>query len=378
VQTRRRRYAHPKLGSVSPLDEAMDVAGKAVSLGVTQLACRLALDAASFSRAGECLLAAAGLRLGDESLRKLVESEGKLVIAAQEAEQLEFDWHASDCLVLDADGEPTTRLYMGCDGVMVPLVTAHEKRQRRAKALRRRRQLRASGKQCAPLEAMRGGSKERFKEMKLVSFYDQRRERRLVRATRKNHRHAGRLMRQGLVGLRARGAKERLALIDGAPWIERQARQRQPQFTAVTLDFWHLAEHVHAARREVFGESAAEGTTWAQDLLSTLRERGYDAFWQALLALRSKQRRRRARAAIDALMHYVAPRRAMLDYLRHQQQGWDIGSGPTESMCKTLTRRVKGGKRWDADNAEAMMALEALLQSNQWPTWWQHRLKSAA
>jgi hypothetical protein len=47
--------------------------------------------------------------------------------------------------------------------------------------VRRRRQLRAQGKRCALLAAIRRGSRERFKKMKLVSFYGQRRERRLVR-----------------------------------------------------------------------------------------------------------------------------------------------------------------------------------------------------
>jgi hypothetical protein len=46
-------------------------------------------------------------------------------------------------------------------------------------------------------------------------------------------------------------------------------------------------------------------------------------------------------------------------------------------MCKALTRRLKGrGMRWNADNAEAVMALEALMQSDAWSTWWQHRFHS--
>jgi len=378
VQTRRRRrYHQPGLGSVSPLDASIDVAQRAVSLGVVQLSCRLALDAASFARAGECLLAAAGLRMSAETLRQLVESAGRQGIAAQEAEQLELDWHAGDCHTQGADGQWTTRLYMGCDGVRVPLVTNAEKRKRRAQAQQRRRRLRKPGVHRRPLPAMRQGANDRFKEMKLVTFYDQSRQHRLVRATRKNHQQAGRLMRQGLVSLRARGARERLALIDGAVWIARQTTQRRPTFTAITLDYWHLSEHVHTTRRDVFGEQAA-GHTWTQQLLQTLTQQGYEPFWQALLTLRSQHRAKRARASIDGLMHYVAARRDMLDYLRHLGQGWDIGSGPTESMCKTLTRRVKGGKRWDPDNAEAMMALEAILQSNQWSRWWQHRLQSAA
>ena len=35
--------------------------------------------------------------------------------------------------------------------------------------------------------------------------------------------------------------------------------------------------------------------------------------------------------------------------------------------CKTTTHRVKGrGRRWDSANAEAMMALAALHDSNLW------------
>ena len=38
-------------------------------------------------------------------------------------------------------------------------------------------------------------------------------------------------------------------------------------------------------------------------------------------------------------------------------KGRQIGSGPTEATCKALTVRLKGsGMRWDADNAEALMA----------------------
>ena len=368
------------MGSVSPLDRSIDAAGQAISLGVREVAIRLSLDAASFARAAECLLKASGLRMSQETLRKLAESEGKLAIAAQEAEQLEFDWRAKDCHVIGSDGKPTTRLYLGADGVMVPVVTDAEKQKRRTKALERRKKLpRRKGLRRRRLPALKPGADEHFKEMKLVTFYDQPRERRLVRATRKGPQEAGRIMRQGLVGLLARGAKERIALVDGAPWIAKQIEQRRPPFTAVTLDFWHLGQHVHDARRTLFGETDADGKAWAEGVLQTIREKGYDPFWQELTEQRGKLRSPAKRQCLDRLMHYVAARPDMLDYPRHAKAGWDIGSGPTESMCKALTQRVKGrGKRWNSDNAEAMMALEALLQSQLWPQWWTHRLQRAA
>ncbi len=72
---------------------------------------------------------------------------------------------------------------------------------------------------------------------------------------------------------------------------------------------------------------------------------------------------------VDAvrLLNYVSERREMIRYPEFVAKGWQIGSGPTEATCKTLTARLKGsGMRWDADNAEAVMGLEALYQSGQW------------
>lgn len=59
--------------------------------------------------------------------------------------------------------------------------------------------------------------------------------------------------------------------------------------------------------------------------------------------------------------------------------GRQIGSGPTESMCKATTQRIKGrGKRWDGDNAESIMSLEALEQSGGWNAYWEAQLGLAA
>jgi hypothetical protein len=45
----------------------------------------------------------------------------------------------------------------------------------------------------------------------------------------------------------------------------------------------------------------------------------------------------------------VAERREMIKYTTFRAKGWQIGSGPTEATCKTLTARLKGsGMRWDA------------------------------
>ncbi len=51
----------------------------------------------------------------------------------------------------------------------------------------------------------------------------------------------------------------------------------------------------------------------------------------------------------------------MTDYPTFRRLGYDCGSGPTESLCGRLTDRLKGpGMRWDASNAEALMAAQTM------------------
>ena len=82
------------------------------------------------------------------------------------------------------------------------------------------------------------------------------------------------------------------------------------------------------------------------------------------------------KAAADRLVNYVSERREMIRYPEFRSKGWQIGSGPTEATCKTLTARLKGsGMRWDGNNAEAIVALEALTQSGQWDWYWRSQLR---
>ena len=79
--------------------------------------------------------------------------------------------------------------------------------------------------------------------------------------------------------------------------------------------------------------------------------------WSKLVETRGGLRSPAKRSALDGLMQYVAQRKELIIYPRCDQMGWDVGSGSTESMCNSMTRRLKlRGMRWDADNAEAMMA----------------------
>ena len=378
----RTRWYTPVAGGLTPADGWLDVAEATVSLGARELACRLNQGARSFAKATDNLARAAQIHLSGELLRQVVEAEGKAVLAAQQAGRLIIPWTAGDCRVLDAAGRPTaqTRVYLGADGVKVPLVTDREKVKRRTGVKARRRQ---RGKKCRPLPKAKKGADGRYKEFKIVTYYDQGQEHRHVVATRGDHRVAGKLMRRDAGRIRLDQADDKVALVDGAPWIVNQIQGQSLPVDDVGLDFYHLSDNVHKTRRAVFGEDAPEakdtpGQRWAAGVLHTAKHQGYEALRDQLLAWQGTLRGAKKREAAR-LLDYVTDRRPMIKYPEFLERGRDIGSGPTESMCRATTERIKGvGMRWQADNAEALMALEALDQSGEWKAYWALCLRPAA
>jgi hypothetical protein len=347
------------------------------------MACRLNLASRNFDKAAENLQRAAQFRLSGELLRQTVEREGKAVQKAAEAGLLPPGWDARDCPAHDKDGRRTgkTRLYLGADGVKVPLVTQAEKdtRRTRVKARRRRR-----GKKCRPLPRARTGADQRYKEFKIVTYYDDLQDHRLVAVTRGDHEVAGRLMRRdgGRVGLDR--ADDKVAVVDGADWIRNQMTRQSLPLDDIGLDFYHLADYAHKTRRAVYGEEdpddkTAPGQVWVAGVLHTAKHQGYPALRDALVAWKATLSERKQRQAAEALIGYVTERRSMIKYPEFGAVGRQIGSGPTESMCKATTLRIKGvGMRWDGDNAEGIMSLEALEQSGAWQSYWDSRLARAA
>jgi hypothetical protein len=412
ITLRRQRFHSAAGGSLTPVDRLVDAGQASFSVGVREMCCRVGVDSANFKRAAASLKRTAQVDLSDEMLRTLVESEGQAAAKLQAEGELKIGWSAKDCVVeaappetqasatkasspADATGTatasvsgtgavpagPVTFLCAGLDGVMAPAIRQAEKQKRYEAARQRRRKLpRRRGVRRRPLRRPRGGAADRYKELKVAGVYDQKQKHRLVRVTRRNCRHAGRVLRQVCDDVLFESATLRSAVADGAEWIAVQLELVLPLGTTRILDFYHLAEHVNAARRIVFGETVetdkdTPGKAWAAEVLHAVRHEGYEAFWEKLVAKRAGLRGRARRAAMDALMNYVAPRRQTMDYPRYERAGLEIGSGPTEAMCKVLTRRLKGaGMRWNPENAEAMAALEALTQSNLWNVYWEQVL----
>jgi hypothetical protein len=367
IRLGRRRWHSAGEGTTAPTDALLDRAEATVSLGVRELAGRLNGAASNFDKAAANLARAAQVHASGETLRRLIEAEGRAVLAAQRDGSLPPSWSAADCRT----AQGPTRVYLGSDGVMIPLITDAEKRARRR--VRHKRRLR--GKKQRPLAPARAGSDQGYKEFKIVAYYDEEQTRCQAVATRHDHQAAGRLMRREAARIGLSAADEKVANVDGAEWIRSQIRRQSLPVDAVGLDFYHLAEHVHEARRAVFGEEAPAGQAWCGAVRHAAKHEGYAALWDRLTAWQAGLRGRRRQAA-DRLLHYVARREEMIRYPEFVARGWQIGGGPTEALCKTTTARLKGsGMRWDGDNAEAVMALACLEQSGQWQDYWRTRLR---
>lgn len=387
ITLRRRWWSSESTGSFAPVDDLIDAEHESVTIGVREMVARMNNGHRSFEAVASNLQRTAQVTLGAEQVRLLVEAEGRRVLKQQEAGTLEPAFQASDCKIpVDAlpapdapprnlsgalGQKPVTRIYVGTDGVMVPVIAEAEKVLRRKKVLMKRQK---SGKRCRPLRPRRKGWTGPYREFKVVEFHDETGQFTHQILSADSRKKIGIHIRRQALKLNVAKADERVANVDGASWIPTQleAGVSGLKLDGLGLDFWHFAENIHRCRRSVFGPESAEGKTWAEELGKCFQEQGFEPGWERLLAWRGTLKSPAKRKAADRLINYTSERREMISYPEFRKWGWQIGSGPTESRCKTTTYRLKApGCRWDIRNAEAVAALTTLWDSGQWEKYWQ-------
>jgi hypothetical protein len=333
------------------------------------MCCREAAGS-DFRQAAEDLQRVGQIQLTHEMLRQVVHREARQAVDCQQVGAMPAGWSAADCR--GSPQEPTC-LISGADGVKVPLVTETEKAKRRA--LRRRRGPKARSRR----RRIRRGSDQAYKEFKIVVFYDRSKEHQYALGTSGDHRALGRLMRREAKRLQLDRAQVKYSVTDGAEWIRRQYQKQLPMLEANVLDYYHLREHVIVASQRVHGEATAAAIAWREQMMGLVLEQGPVRLLEEVGQLRRPMRSASKRAALESLQNYVAARVEMLQYPQFRAKDYEIGSGPTEAFCKTLTARLKGpGMRWDKPNAEGMMALASIRSSGLWSSYWNLRRQAAA
>lgn len=331
------------------------------------MVCRIGLDG-SYRKSADDLRRLSQITLSYQSLRKVFQAEGQKLLVGQRTGELAPTFNAEQCRV-GAD-EPTC-LITGADGFQVPLITDQEKRKRRSKAIQRRANLRRKGHTLGPLPERSRGSDQRWKEAKLVTFYDPGGRYQHTAATTGNHEVLGRIMRREAIKLQFDKADRKYSVSDGAPWIRHQYSRQLPMLEAMILDYYHLRDHAIVCSKALHGEGTIQAQQWRKGFCQTMVRSGpLEALTE--LAVHIKRHRGHKRQALESLHGYIAHRTAMLDYPGYLAEGFQIGSGPTESQCKGLTSRLKGrGRRWNSKAIQAHLAVYCLhSNTGQWSTYW--------
>jgi hypothetical protein len=356
-------------GGVCPADEPVGIAQTRTSPGAREILCRMGI-VQDFAQAADDARRIGNVPVCKEKLRQLVEAQAVAATRKRNEGALQAAWTSADARV-KTDAGTVTRVYLGVDGVMAPTVTQAEKDKRRKNQAIRRQQRSAAGVGNArELPPARPGSDERFKEMKIGLFYDQAKEHRHAFVTENDHQAFGQLLKEHAAQVRFEQADQSISLSDGAKWIASQICLVLLLIKTLLLDFYHLSQHIHEAAQCCLGETQ-QASEWAAARLKEMKELGARPLLAALDALENKVRSRAKRQSLRKLRDYVVSRMDMLDYRTALAKGWDIGSGPTEAMCKNLTLRLKRpGMKWDRDHAGAMMNLIAMYESGQAQAYW--------
>jgi len=136
------------------------------------------------------------------------------------------------------------------------------------------------------------------------------------------------------------------------------------------LDFFHAAEHLHAAIAAAYGDGTRETRLRFDELREVLRddEGGVERVIRAIDHLRKKHPRREE---IRRCAAYFRKHRSRMNYAGLTAQKLPIGSGVVEAACKTLVaQRLKlSGMRWGR-GAQAILTARGWDQSERFDEAW--------
>jgi len=161
-------------------------------------------------------------------------------------------------------------------------------------------------------------------------------------------------------------AKEVVVIGDGAPWIW-QIAAKQFSGAVQIVDFFHAAQHLSSVAEARFGKGNAQGEAWVQARCEELKTSGVEAVLVHLKEWRpTKQTDKELRRVTYV---YFSDNAERMQYPRFLAKGYHIGSGVVEATCKQVVaqRLDQAGMHWTKHSAEAIVALRAAQLSTNPP-----------
>jgi hypothetical protein len=168
-------------------------------------------------------------------------------------------------------------------------------------------------------------------------------------------------------------AERWIAIADGGAGLEDWLETNFGRVEAVILDFYHAAEHLGDLAKAWHGAGTEAAEAQHQAWSHRLKHEGGEAVLAELRALDGGSRPSAGEVPRETVT-YFANQVHRMDYPSYVAKGWQIGSGPVESACKTVVgQRLKcAGMRWGEQGSDGVCHLRALFLSErgQWDAFW--------
>ena len=164
---------------------------------------------------------------------------------------------------------------------------------------------------------------------------------------------------------------------DGAPWIWNLADLHLPGVPQL-LDFYHVAEHLHATAKSLWTEERAG--SWVHERLDQLQTGRLGSFFASLRRLPPDASAGEAEASPQRLLEYFLKNRRRLDYRSALRKNLPIGSGVVESAGRHIVqlRLKQSGMRWSPNGAQAILNLRTLHRSGDFEQYWEDHVQASA
>ncbi|MCH5372889.1 MAG: ISKra4 family transposase [Planctomycetes bacterium] len=179
----------------------------------------------------------------------------------------------------------------------------------------------------------------------------------------------GRQLRREAEAVGIMDADIQIALSDGGSGLEDVLKRFFPRCICI-LDFWHAKEHLVELAQALYPTDDEARTTWQDQWCHRLKHEGGRVVLEQLQAMDVTEHSVQVRECHRKQVTYFRNHAHRMDYPTYVARGWQIGSGPVESACKTVVgNRLKGGgMRWGERGADAVCHLRAVYLSE--PSCW--------
>jgi hypothetical protein len=186
----------------------------------------------------------------------------------------------------------------------------------------------------------------------------------------------GLLLRKQAAQVGMEKAEQWIGISDGGNGLEEFLRTNfNRENLVIILDFWHASSYLEGLARATYPDEEEKRKEQAEKWCHTMKHEGGKAILKELKELQLPRNKKGAREAQRQAVEYIENNVHRMEYPNYVSQGWQIGSGPIESACKTVVgQRLKlAGMRWREYGTDNVCHLRALFKSekHQWVAFWE-------